>query len=224
MDIIEAISKRKSIRDYKPDPVSREILTEILQIACQAPSSVNSQPWEFAILSGEVLEKIKRTNIELLRSETPPNPDIPLPGLPRGTIYYERQVEIARQLFTLMDIPREDKVKRFEWMERGFKFFNAPVAIIIMIDRAVYEAQPFLDIGSVMQTICLAAMQYGLGTCIEDQGIQYPDEIRKTANIPENKLMVISIAIGYPNWDFPANEVESTRVPLNEITTWRGFK
>jgi len=223
MDIVEAITKRKSIRSYKDEPVSKQVLTEILTTACQAPSSVNSQPWEFAVLSGEILEKVKQVNIELLRSGKKSNPDFDLPGLPRKTVYHERQVEIAMQLFKLMDIPREDKVKRFQWMERGFRFFDAPAAIILMIDRILFESQPFLDIGSIMQTICLTAMKYGLGTCIEDQGIQYPDEIRKIADIPDSKLMVISIAIGYPDWNFPANKVKSTRVPLNEITMWCGF-
>jgi len=127
------------------------------------------------------------------------------------------------QLFKLMNIAREDKEKRVEWLERGFRFFDAPAAIIIMIDRVLKEMQPYLDIGSVMQTICLAAMNYNLGTCIEDQAIQYPDEVRRILGIPESKLMVISVAIGYPNRDFPANKVQSKREPIENITGWYGF-
>ena len=68
-----------------------------------------------------------------------------------------------------------------------------------------------LDIGAVMQTICLAALHYGLGTCIEDQGVMYPAVLRKFAGIPESRRIIISIAVGYPDWDFPANKVESAR-------------
>jgi hypothetical protein len=48
-------------------------------------------------------------------------------------------------------------------------------------------------------------MHYGLGTCIQDQGVMYPEVLRKLCNIPETKQIIIAIAIGYPNWDFPAN-------------------
>ena len=81
-----------------------------------------------------------------------------------------------------------------------------------------------MDVGAVMQNICLAALNYGLGTCIEDQGVMYPDVVRKFADISESKRIIIAIAIGYPNWDFPANRVESTREPVESITTWCGFE
>ncbi|MEE9610704.1 MAG: nitroreductase family protein, partial [Desulfatiglandales bacterium] len=85
------------------------------------------------------------------------------------------------------------------------------------------ETGPLLDIGSVMQTICLCAMNYGLGTCIESQGVDFPGVLRKHAKIPESKRMIISIAIGYPDPDFPANRLESTREPVENTTTWHGF-
>ena len=108
-------------------------------------------------------------------------------------------------------------------MQRGFRFFDAPAAIIICADRSLAEAGPLLDIGSVLQTICLAALNYGLGTCIEDQGTMYPDVLRKFADIPDSKRIIISIAIGYPDWDFPANKLESTREPIESLITWCGF-
>jgi nitroreductase len=122
-----------------------------------------------------------------------------------------------------MDIPREDREKREEWMERGFRYFDAPAAIIITTDRSLTEGAPLLDIGAVLQNICLAALSFGLGTCIEDQGVLYPEVIRKYADIPDSKQLIMAIAIGYPDWDFPANSLESTREPVESITTWRGF-
>ena len=80
-----------------------------------------------------------------------------------------------------------------------------------------------MDIGSLMQSICLAALKYGLGTCIAKQGVYYPDVLRKIAGIPESKRIVIAIAIGTPDWDFPANAVETDREPPEAITTWVGF-
>ena len=68
MDILEAIRTRKSIRGFKPDPVRREILAEILEVACRAPSAMNTQPWEFFVLAGEALEAARRRNIESLQA------------------------------------------------------------------------------------------------------------------------------------------------------------
>jgi nitroreductase len=133
-------------------------------------------------------------------------------------------VELGKQIFHLMEIPRDDMEKRTRWMERGFRYFDAPVAIIISVDKSLTEAGPLLDIEAVMQTICLTALNYGLGTCIENQGVMYPEVLRKIAGVPESKRIIISIAIGYPNWDFPANKVESSREPVEKITTWYDFE
>lgn len=224
MDVIEAVKKRKSVRGYKPDPVPKEILQQILELASRAPSAMNTQPWEFTMLAGEVLENVRRHNVELLNSGVSPNPEHVVVGWPRESIYRQRQVDLAKQLFQLMDIPREDKEKRAKWLECGFRYFDAPAAIIISTDRCLSESGPLLDIGALMQSICLTALHFGLGTCIEDQGTMYPDVLRKYAHIPESKRIVIAIAIGYADWDFPANKLETEREPIKNVTTWLGFE
>lgn len=223
MNIIEAIRTRKSIRDFTADPVPQHILRKIIEVAVRAPSAENSQPWEFTIVAGDILDTIRKTNIEKLKSRALPHPDLAAEGLPRDSVYRRRQIEIAKQLFGLMDISREDLEKRDRWMELGFRYFNAAAAIIISVDRSLSYPRPIFDIGSATQNICLAALNYGLGTCIANQGITYPEVLHEFANIPESKRIVISIAIGYPNWDFPANKVVSEREPVENITTWVGF-
>jgi nitroreductase len=223
MDVIEVVKKRKSIRGYKPDPVPKEVLEQILELASHAPSAMNTQPWEFIVLTGDALENVRRSNVELLNSGAPPNPEHMVTSWPRESIYRHRQVDLAKQLFQLMDIPREDKEKRAKWLERGFRYFDAPAAIILSTDRCLSESGPLLDIGAVIQTICLTALHFGLGTCIEDQGTMYPEVLRKYAHIPESKRIIAAIAIGYPDWDFPANKVESEREPIRNVTTWLGF-
>jgi nitroreductase len=224
MNIVETIRERKSIRGFKPDPVSKEVIKEILDIAGHAPSAMNIQPWEFTVITGDALENIRKANVELLNSGVKPQPEHEVAGWPSESVYRKRQVELAKQLFQLMEIPRKDKKKRARWLERGFRFFDAPVAIIILADRALSESNTLLDIGSLMQNICLAALHYGIGTCIEDQGVMYPEVLRKFANIPESRRIIISIAVGYPDWDFPANKVKSNQESLDNITTWVGFK
>ena len=223
MDVIEAVKKRKSIRGYKPDPVSKQILEQILELAGRAPSAMNTQPWEFTVLTGDVLDNVRRSNVDLLRSGAPPNPEHVVTAWPKESIYRERQVDLAKQLFRLMDIPREDKEKRAKWLERGFRYFDAPAAIILSTDRCLSESGPLLDIGAAIQTICLAALHYGLGTCVEDQGTMYPEVLRKYGHIPESKRILAAIAIGYPDWDFPANKVETARESIKNVSTWLGF-
>jgi nitroreductase len=224
VNIIEAISTRKSIRDFTADPVPQHILKKIIEIASRAPSAENSQPWEFTIVTGDILDTIRKANIEKLKSKAPRHPDLPAKGLPRDSVYRRRQIEIAKQLFGLMDISREDLEKRDRWMELGFRYFNAPAAIIISMDQSLHYPRPIFDIGSITQNVCLAALHYGLGTCIANQGISYPEVLHEFAKIPESKRIIIAIAIGYPNWDFPANKVVSNREPTENITTWIGFE
>ena len=223
MDVIEAVKKRKSIRGYKSDPVPKEVLEQILELASRAPSAMNTQPWEFTLLAGDVLENVKQTNVKLLKSGVQPNPEHVVVSWPRESIYRQRQVDLAKLLFQLMDIAREDTEKRAKWMERGFRYFDAPAVIIVTVDRCLSESGPLIDIGAVMQTICLAALHFDLGTCIEDQGVAYPEVLRKYAHIPESKRIIMAIAIGYPDWDFPANRLETEREPTKNVTTWLGF-
>ncbi|MBM3149137.1 MAG: nitroreductase [Chloroflexi bacterium] len=219
MEIKEAIRARKSIRGYKSESVPRAILTEILETATRAPSAMNTQPWEIAVITGKTLDDLRQASVKNLTSGVPP--ESYALRKPFDGVYRQRQVDLAVQLFGLTGIAREDKDKRAQWMERGFRFFDAPAAIMISIDTSLGVDPSLLDIGALCQSICLTALQYGLGTCIENQ--MYTEATREILGIPESKRIVIAIAIGYPDWDFPANKVESNREPLQNVTTWYGF-
>jgi len=221
MDLIEAIKSRKSIRGYKSEPVSKEVLKEIMEVAIRAPSSMNTQPWECTVIAGEVMDNIKQANMENFTSGVAPHPDVHR-GEKYTDKYRERQVSIGIQLFQLMNIAREDREKRMEWMKRGFRFFDAPAAIILSIDESLDDVAQF-DLGAIAQTIALTALNHGLGTCIQGQGLMYSDVIRKFAGIPESKRISICLTIGYPDWDFPANKVQSEREPVDNIITWCGI-
>jgi nitroreductase len=223
MDIIEAIQFRKSIRGFKPDPVEKSIIREIIDIAVRAPSAMNTQPWEFFVITGEALSHMRKALVEKLKTGSPMKPDHLVVGWPQESVYRNRQVALAKEIFKLMDIRREDKAKRAWWLERGFRFFDAPVAVIVVTDKSLSESGPLFDIGAVTQTLCLAALKYGLGTCIEDQGVLYPEVARELAGIPDSKRIMISVAMGYPDWDFPANRLVSPREPADKVTTWVGF-
>jgi len=223
MDLIEAIELRKSIRKFKNDPVPKGIIREILTTACRAPSAMNTQPWEFTVIANEALDSVRNGVAAKFRVGEPPHSEHSVAGWPADSVYRQRQVALARQLFHLLDIQREDTQKRAQWMESGLRFFNAPAAIIITVDRMLAEGTPIFDIGAVTQTVCLAALHYGLGTCIQDQGVMYPEVLREVCGIPESKKIIIAVAIGYPDWDYPANQLETPRESVDEITMWCGY-
>ncbi|SMC47210.1 nitroreductase [Papillibacter cinnamivorans] len=219
METKDAILSRKSIRGYLAKPVPREVVRQILETALRAPSAENMQPWHIAAVTGAPLEGIRRDNVENVLSGAPAAKH---PELPEA--YQRRRVELAIELFGLMDIQREDKAKRKEWLLRGFRFFDAPVAIILSVSKSLRgETWPIHDIGALSQTICLAAEDLGLGTCIEAQGVLYTDVIRKHTGLPEDREPVIGIALGYPDPAFPANRLKSRRAEVDEVTVWAGF-
>jgi nitroreductase len=182
---------------------------------------MNTQPWEFTVVTGEVLDKIRQGNLEKLATFAGRHSFMPRLGY-QG-IYKQRSIDLAIEIFRLMDIAREDIAKRTEWMQRGFRFFDAPAAILISMDRSLEGTWAMFDMGVVAHAICIAALEYGLGTCIEDQGIAFPEVIRECTGIPESKEIVIAVAIGYPDENFPANELRSKREGMANMTTWHGF-
>jgi len=221
MELIEAVKNRKSIRGFKTDAVKQETLKKIVEIACQTPSAMNTQPWFINIITGEPLDNIKRKNIEMLTSGNMPNPDIM--SKPYEEEYKKRQVDLAVQIFELMDIGRDDKEKRFEWMQRGFRFFDAPAAFVLSFDKSMESPMVCSDLGGLAQTICLTALAYGLGTCIHGQGIMFPDIIRECVDIPDSQQLFLAISAGVPDEDFPANRLETPRESADKTTTFFGF-
>lgn len=226
MDIADAISQRKSIRAFRPDAVPQEILKEIMELALRAPSWANTQPWEFAIVGGGKLEEIRQAYIE--KAEELPNPDLAFPReFPEP--FDTRRRAVGRKLFEILGISREDREKRRWWYLQGLRLFGAPCAIYIYIDRSFYlqgdslNVWPIFDCGSIAENIMLLATKFGLGTIPAIQAVMYPHVLRNILGIPDSKVIVLGIAIGYPNWDDPVNQFRSQREPLDEVTKWYGF-
>lgn len=221
MELIEAVKLRKSIRGYKPTPVPKEILSQILEIATRAPSGLNTQPWKFTVLGGKVLDDLKDALQKCFLQGAEMHPDFPLSPSIQG-VYRERQVALGKSLYQLLGITKEDKGKQIEWMTKAFRFFDAPNAIIIGVDEAISGSMAMFSLGAVAQTIALVALHFGLGTCIEQNPVLYPEVVRKFTGIPESEKIAVAVAIGYPDWDFPANKLHSEREPLSKVVTWCG--
>jgi nitroreductase len=228
MDVSEAVDKRKSIRAFKSDPVPRGIIEEIIRQALRAPSWANTQPWELAVAAGETVEKIRKAYLEKAQAGRMMNPDLAAPrGFPEP--YNARRRGVGIGLFKVMGIQREETEKRVAWGLEGMKMFGAPCVIFIYTERSFYHQDeglnvwPVFDCGLIAQSIMVLAPKYGLGTVPAIQAVAYPDVIRKVLSLPEEKLLVLGIPIGYPDWDEPVNQYRSQRAPLDEVTKWYGF-
>ena len=223
MDYDEVVQGRRSIRGFKPDPIPKETLKEIIALAMRAPSSLNTQPWNFYIVAGAPLDRIRRGNTERNLAGVPDSREFRSHGAYEGA-HRERQIEIAKQLFAAMGIERDNKEKRHDWVLRGFRQFDAPASIVVTYDRAIHggDIAPF-DCGAVTNALVNAAWSRGLGCVINSQGIMQSPVEREHAGIPDDQVIMICVAIGYPDESFPANAVVSRRKSVDEATTFVGF-
>ena len=223
MQYHEVINSRRSTRGFLDKPVSVEVLKEVIELAVRAPSSMNTQPWHFHIVTGEVLDNIRRENTNRNVDGVPPSREIKSPLGYQGK-HRERQVEIAIQLFQEMGIERDDAEGRQDWVLRGFRQFDAPVAIIVTFDEELKEDDiSKFDCGAAVNGLVNAGWSKGLGAVINSQGIMQSPVVREYAKIPDNQIIMICVAMGYPDEEFPANKVISKRRPIEEVATFHGF-
>jgi nitroreductase len=226
MDVIDAIKERKSIRAFKSDPVKQDLLKKIIEQAQRAPSWANTQPWEFAIVTGKKLKAIQEAcvkrgsqGMQTSQSEVARPYDFPEPYMSR---IKKMQVQENRE--------RAKEAPDFEAMFAvNARHYGAPVCIYLLVNKNfVYQDKgvnvwSMYDSGSAVQNIMLLAVNYGLGTIAQAMAVTYPDIIRKELDIPEDKLIALGIAIGYPDWDNPITKDVRDREPLDEIAKFYGF-
>jgi nitroreductase len=219
----EVVLGRRSIRGFKPEPVPKDVIREIVTLAIRAPSSMNTQPWHLHVVSGAPLERIRQGNTERNLAGVPASREIRMHG-PYAGIHRERQKAIAAQLFEAMDIDWADKERRHDWVMRGFRQFDAPVSIVVTFDRDLENNDiAIFDCGAIVNCLVNAAWSKGLGCVINGQGIMQSPVVREHARIPEDQVIMSCVAMGYPADDFPANAVVSRRRAVDEVVRFVGF-
>jgi nitroreductase len=219
----DVVKGRRSIRGYLQKPVPMAVIREVIDLAMRAPSSLNTQPWNFYVVAGAPLDRIRAGNTERNLAGVPHSREFRTQGEYAG-VHRERQVEIAKQLFGAMGIAREDKAARQDWVLRGFRQFDAPVSIVVTYDRAIHggDIAPF-DCGAVVNALVNAAWSRGLGCVINSQGIMQSPVVREHAGISDDQVIMICVAMGYPDDSFPANAVVSHRKSVDEAVVFVGF-
>ena len=227
MDVIEAIRSRRSIRVFKPDPVPKKILQELLDVSRWAPSGGNVQPWYFHVLTGKLLAKVTARLVEKATTWDGHDYMNTKPDLPRTGPYPKLLMPRRQELKALQDpiyYPPGTKnleAKELEHREHMLRFFDAPSVITVCSDDR--GPNSIVSIGAVAQTICLAALTYGLGTCIMGIPVLWPEIFRELLNIPKDRAIVTSVAIGYPDLRAPINMFPRPREPLGNLVEWHGL-
>jgi nitroreductase len=219
----EVVLGRRSIRGYLDKPVPRALIEEILTLAMRAPSSMNTQPWHFHVVTGEPLNRIRQGNTERILAGEPDSREF-RKGNPFAGVHRDRQVEVAKQLFGAMGIARDDAPARQDWVLRGFRQFDAPVCVIVTYDRELSGSDDTaFDCGAVTTALVNAAWSRGLGCVINSQGIMQSPVVREHAGIPDDQVIMKAVALGWPDPEFPANAVVSKRKSVEEAARFVGF-
>jgi len=197
MKLNDAVLSRRSIRAFLPDPVPREKIIKILEIARWAPSWGNIQPWEIVVADGEKTKLLAEAFVDESKKGISLRPDINMP-VDYPAIHKERYVSLGRTLFTEMGIAREDKQARIEHYLNMYRFFGAPAVIYLTIDGGLNEPYACLDIGSIGTTICYAAVQEGLGTIYLAASMHYPYIAKKSFIYLKQRKLLSALPLERP--------------------------
>jgi nitroreductase len=220
MEFMEVFKGRRSIRRFKPVPVARDMIEEILSESRWCPSWANTQPWEVVVVCGDALEKFKAGQLDRLAAQAKAKPDVATPGKFPAK-WHERVLQIGMSCMDAERIGKEDKAKKNKYFTDMFTLFGAPVMLLFLVDQQLDLSYAMLDLGSFITSVCLVAKEKGLGTLIVSTSIHFPDLSRSLFQIPEDKRIVIGVAMGYADETAAINRFERKRVPVSDFVTWR---
>lgn len=213
--LLDLIGTRRSVRGFLSREVSNGVVGELLRVARQAPSGGNLQPGHFIRLQGHSRERLSKLLIEAARAGQVEPEDYGYFPSPMPRILKRRQVESAKALFDSLGIAREDHDARRVQFERNFRFFDAPVALLVTLHRS-FGSGGFMDLGMALYGLMLAARATGLDSCAIGALASYPSLIRRTLGISEDWIVVCGLAVGYADAQAVVNSFETGRCSLDE--------
>jgi nitroreductase len=192
MQFDEVIQTRRSIRNFKPDPVSDKAISDILEAARLAPSGGNIQPWRFVVIrSQEIKEKLKATT--------------------RWRFALKAPVIIA----CCFDLSTADgRQDRLVELSQAGAFDNVEMEGEYTVPVRTHEqllAYLSMNVGIAITHMMLKAVDLGLGTCWI--GGFDPLKTRKVLALADNLHIVALLPIGYPE-RIPA---QRPRFPLEKV-------
>ena len=213
---------RRSTRAFRPDPLPRQVVADILADARRAPSGANLQPGRFVALAGPALEDLKATLAAAIAEKRPQVAEYSYFPVPMPAHLKARQREAGYALYSALGIARRDVAGRRAQFARNYAFFDAPVGIVVTVEREMGKGC-YMDLGMALMGLLLAAEARGVASCGIGALASYGDLVHEALGLPGDELVVCGVALGLPDPDHPANTVRTSRLTLEEFAEFRGF-
>jgi len=227
LSVDAAILGRRSIRAFRPDPVPRAVIEEILEISASAPSGTNMQPWKAHVVTGAARDALctavvaaadavhAGTSAEVHEAEYRYYP------AQWQEPYIGRRRKVGLDMYALLGIGKGEGAAMHAQHNRNFTFFDAPVGIFFTIDKHL-QIGSWLDYGMLLQNVMLAARARGLDTCPQAAWPRFHRIIRTHLGFPESETVICGLALGFADESAVVNSLVTDRVPLKEWTTFHG--
>jgi nitroreductase len=223
LTVTEALRRRISTREFRPQPLPKELVHEILDIARWAPSGGNLQPWKVIAVAGAdraaVVELARRIHDTAGPDESTEKPVYP-PNL--WEPYRTRRYKLGEDMYALLGIPRSDRCARLARFERNYEMFGAPVELFFAIDERMGHAQ-WAHLGMFMQSIALAALERGVSSCMQEAWATLRHSLKTHFSLAEHEMIYCGMALGYADDTAAVNSLRSDRVPVEDFASFRGW-
>lgn len=217
-----AITSRRSIRAFLPDPVAQEEVESILDVARFCATGVNMQPWRVHVVTGDAKRQLSRAIADIDNDPVHANQLLdPYEYYPREwvTPYADRKKKVGWELYGLLGIEKGDKQRMHEQHGRNYRFFDAPVGLLFTIDRVLQQGS-LLDYGMFLQSVMVAARARGLHTCPQAAFLKYHHIIAEVLGIPDGQMLVCGMSLGYADASSVENELVTEREAVSAFTTF----
>jgi nitroreductase len=218
----DAITSRRSMRRFLPDPVERKTVEHLLAVASRAPSGTNIQPWKVIVVAGEAKEKLSAAILEAHDVGGENKREYNYYPLEFSEVHLARRRKIGWDLYGLLGIEKGEKDKMHAQHRRNFMFFDAPVGLMFTIARDL-QIGSWLDYGMFIQNIMIAARGMGLHTCPQAAFANYHDIIREQLGIPEDEVVICGMSLGAADPDAIENTLVTEREPVEGFATFMDF-
>ena len=223
MHVDEAIRSRKSVRRFLPTPVPESVVRHVLNVSARAPSGNNVQPWRVYVLAGEPRSRF----CDAMLAAAAADPDCHQPEYayyPTTWVepYLERRRRCGFGLYATLGIARDDKAARERQMMRNYSFFDAPVGLLVTLDRRLNTGS-FMDVGMFIQNIMVAARAQGLHTCAQAAFAWFHRVAREQLPMSDEEILVCGIALGHEDLQAPENAFITERAEAGEFASFHGF-
>jgi len=219
VNIIEALLQRKSARAFLDKEVQESTINEILAAASHAPSGVNTQPWQVAVLTGDKKQQLQMQIEDAFRGGDKGKADYSYYPERWVEPYKSRRRACGLQMYSTLNIEREDKQRQIDQWAANYRAFDAPVMLLFFLDSGM-KTGSFLDYGMFLQSLMLAALDKGLATCPQASLADYPHIIKPALKYPEERILVCGMSLGFEDKKAPIN---SYRTPREQVSTFTRY-